>query len=578
MTRMSDLVDWMSEELAESKNERKLFEEFRSSLSKLQQNLHHADRISHSLVGLLERVENRFDEASSDMKYLDDRIAPLQTANMNIKLSINESEEILHQLESPKDNFQESKSSTIVSNYITTRSNVLTDNLNRIIICNGEQRYTNAIKNLSNDTIQSAVSIFSSHQSLKMDPMRKKSRFYEFSTDPFIEITEEYISMLKDERNHFAEFLQNIPEDEKTNVPSFERGFAEIATPSLKEFDKKSKNIGNEMELSENLFVLLDVAYHLRSSGERWRNLGQAIRLSFESIIDNIHLRIFDLLQDCIEDIREDSIPPNSETMLHEFTVLSMNFLKRIVYFELILKEVISNKQSNDRKSKEQITSLSEYVETLLSKITNNLENKSKGFKNESLESMFIITNIHHVLKHISNDDPTTKDKEENSPLLKRYVTRATEQLYQSKKEQHKFRYLEDSWAKAIQPLQDVQDSLPPEGTQSMSRSKRHKIKGALSKFNEKFKDLHSIFKNVGINNEQLRQEIIEITVSRVKPVYASFLKHAKTIPFSSHKNKYLTYDAKTLEDMLHQIGYGVDLDQNLTVRSAPNKKKRKFF
>eukprot|EP00761_Pharyngomonas_kirbyi_P004408 gb/GECH01004412.1/.p1 GENE.gb/GECH01004412.1/~~gb/GECH01004412.1/.p1 ORF type:complete len:657 (+),score=135.49 gb/GECH01004412.1/:1-1971(+) len=358
-------------------------------------------------------------------------------------------------------------------------------------------------------------------------------RFYQAGTHPFIFFARFYFQLLRLERQILSQF---------TTGPEFEAYFSETIKASLQLFIIKAEQVGSRRSTSEKIFVLLDVLQTMNSQQDVWENmLGNQVRSEVTKTLETMYHRASKILKEYCDDILQDQKQVFPDGLLHEITVMSVSFVTRLIEYQDTVEYILSHYYfSNDSTLEESSSYVGRYVHILLADLVKNLESKSKNYRDRSLASIFMLSNVHHILKSITNSN------------LINIVSQRVRETYLVQVEKYQKAYIRQSWEKPLDYLQDIK-KLPPVGT-SLSRSAKRDIKHRLQKFNNAFQQLHRTHKMYSIHDEQLRTELVKLTINTVKPVYETFVRYANQVNFTSRKNKYIVYDVKTVEDMLYQF------------------------
>lgn len=171
--------------------------------------------------------------------------------------------------------------------------------------------------------------------------------------------------------------------------------------------------------------------------------------------------------------------------------------------------------------------------------LKNNLEGKSRLYKDSALTYLFLMNNIHYIVQKVKGSELIT------------YLGDDWVRRHSGKVRQYATNYQRVSWNKVVSCLRD-------EGVQSVAGNYSNSVvsKGALK---ERFKRFNTVFEEVLktqttwiVADPQLREELRISVTEKLLPAYRSFMGRIGIhLEGDKHAERYLKYSPEDLEECL---------------------------
>ncbi|CAH1418063.1 unnamed protein product [Lactuca virosa] len=219
-----------------------------------------------------------------------------------------------------------------------------------------------------------------------------------------------------------------------------------------------------------------------------WKRLGESIR--------GIFLELENLIR---RDPAKAAVPGGG---LHPITRYVMNYI-RAACSRATLEQVFDD--NLDGSSPSPSSSLPVQISWIMEVLENNLESKSKTYRDPALSSVFMMNNGRYIVKKVKGD-------ELGSLLGDDWIRKQT-----SKVRQHHVNYQRSSWHKILNTLK-----LDNSNLSSNVASKA--LKDKLKLFNSQFEDIFRTQSTWAIFDEQLREELKISVAGTLLPAYRNFL------------------------------------------------------
>ncbi|KAM0051154.1 putative exocyst complex component Exo70, cullin repeat-like-containing domain superfamily [Helianthus debilis subsp. tardiflorus] len=219
-----------------------------------------------------------------------------------------------------------------------------------------------------------------------------------------------------------------------------------------------------------------------------WKRLGESIR--------GIFVELENLIQ---RDPVKAAVPGGG---LHPITRYVMNYL-RAACSRPTLKQVFDDYVEQSSTS----SSLSVQIAWIMDVLENNLESKSKAYRDPALSSVFMMNNGRYIVKKV-------KDDELGSLLGDDWIRKQT-----SRVRQHHVNYQRSSWHKILNTLK-----LDNNNSSSSSNLASKALKDKLKLFNSQFIEICRNQSTWVIFDEQLRDELKISVAGTLLPAYRNFL------------------------------------------------------
>ncbi|CAA3025097.1 exocyst complex component EXO70A1-like [Olea europaea subsp. europaea] len=326
--------------------------------------------------------------------------------------------------------------------------------------------------------------------------------------------------------------------------------FAEVMGNSVAMLLSFGEAIAKSRRSPEKLFVLLDMY-------EIMRELQPDIDIIFASkycgemreAAKVLTKRLAQTAQETFGDFEEAVEKDATKTAVldgtvHPLTSYVINYVKFVFDYQSTLKQLF--KEFNDGDEDEQLASLTTRI---MQALQNNLDGKSKQYKDPALTQLFLMNNIHYIVRSVR--------KSEAKDLLGGDWV----QIHRRVVQQHANQYKRISWSKilqclSIQGLQGGSSSFGDAG--STANVSRAMIKDRYKTFNIQFEEIHQRQSQWTVPDTELRESLRLAVAEVLLPAYRSFVKrYGPLIQGGKNPQKYIRYSPEDLERMLAEFFEG---------------------
>ncbi|KAK3119851.1 hypothetical protein QOZ80_9AG0676350 [Eleusine coracana subsp. coracana] len=232
---------------------------------------------------------------------------------------------------------------------------------------------------------------------------------------------------------------------------------------------------------------------------------------------------------------------------VHPLTSYVINYVKFLLDYQSTLELLFEEFETSDAEFK-----FPAVITRIMQSLQNNLDGKSKQYKDPALTYLFLMNNIYFMVtkvrrsevKHILGDD-----------WIERH-----HRIVQQNVDQYK----NVAWAKILQTL-----SVQFAGSSGISSAT---IKERLKSFNMQFEELHAKQSQWSIPDQELRQSLRIAVAEVLLPAYQSFVQlFSILIENSKNQQKYIRYSPEAVDQLLGQFFEG---QQSVEEKEAiPGKK-----
>ncbi|EEE61942.1 hypothetical protein OsJ_16695 [Oryza sativa Japonica Group] len=234
---------------------------------------------------------------------------------------------------------------------------------------------------------------------------------------------------------------------------------------------------------------------------------------------------------------------------VHYMTSYVTDYIKFLFDYQSSIKQIFGDPCVEDEKDTDVVSQIVGAIHAL----ETNLAMKAKQYKDLALGHLFLMNNIHYIVKYIGRSE--LKD------LLGADWIERQRRIVQ----QHATRYRRVAWLKVLECLstQGLTSSVGSsiDVTQGSFRNiknsttSRSVIKERLKCFNMRFEEICQKQMNWGVPDRDLRDSLILMIAEILLPAYRSFLKHFGPLVENSHSAlKYMKYTPESLEQALGNL------------------------
>eukprot|EP00249_Psilotum_nudum_P024182 c29114_g1_i2 orf=360-2162(+) len=337
--------------------------------------------------------------------------------------------------------------------------------------------------------------------------------------------------------------------------------FAELAKGAMMQLLNFGEAIAVSRRSSERLFKILDMYETLRDLIDKINSIfcGPAC-LNVRSEAMGILTRLgedacgtFAEFENAVQ--RETSKSPVPGGAVHPLTRYVMNYMRFLSDYTDTLNGLLDDRSSGAPMStdesalgsvdflSEDTSPLSARVVSLIQHLENNLEGKSKMYRDPALSFLFMMNNCNYVVQKV-------KDSEVRTLLGDDWIRRHT-----GKVRQYHNGYQRAAWSKVLSCLRDEGIHVSGGFTSGVSRTV---LKERFKNFNAAFEEIIKTQSTWIVSDSQLRTELQIAIAEMLLPAYRSFLGRFRNhLDLEKNPEKYLKYTTDELEAYLHDLFEG---------------------
>ncbi|GLT50057.1 hypothetical protein SLA2020_235690 [Shorea laevis] len=330
--------------------------------------------------------------------------------------------------------------------------------------------------------------------------------------------------------------------------------FAEVTASSVSVLLSFGEAIAKSKRSPEKLFVLLDMYEIMRELHSEIEALfkGKACTEIRESAL-GLTKRLAQTAKDTFGDFEEAVEKDATKTAVldgtvHPLTSYVINYVKFLFDYQSTLKQLFQEFEKGDETNSQ----LASVTMRIMQALQTNLDGKSKQYKDPALTHLFLMNNIHYMVRSVRRSEAKDLLGDDWVQIHRRIV------------QQHANQYKRNAWFKILQTL-SVQGLTSSGGGSSVggdsgnsSGASRALVKDRFKTFNMQFEELHQRQSQWTVPDTELRESLRLAVAEVLLPAYRSFVKRFGNL-VESGKNplKYIKYTAEDLERMLGEFFEG---------------------
>ncbi|XAR53529.1 hypothetical protein NMG60_11022119 [Bertholletia excelsa] len=335
--------------------------------------------------------------------------------------------------------------------------------------------------------------------------------------------------------------------------------FAEVTASSVAVLLSFGEAIAKSKRSPEKLFVLLDMYEIMRELHSEIETLfkGKACSEIRDSAL-GLTKRLAQTAQETFGDFEEAVEKDATKTAVldgtvHPLTSYVINYVKFLFDYQSTLKQLFQEFE-NGKETESQLASVTMRI---MQALQTNLDGKSKQYKDPSLTHLFLMNNIHYMVRSVRRSEAKDLLGDDWIQRHRRIV------------QQHANQYKRIAWAKILQSL-SVQGLTSSGGGSSVgvdgpnsSGVSRAIVKDRLKIFNIQFEELHQRQSQWTVPDTELRESLRLAVAEVLLPAYRSFIKRfGPLVENGKNPQKYIRYTAEDLDRMLGEFFEGKTLDE----------------
>jgi len=217
------------------------------------------------------------------------------------------------------------------------------------------------------------------------------------------------------------------------------------------------------------------------------------------------------------------------------------------------LKQLFQEFDNKDGTSSQ----LASVTTRIMQALQTNLDGKSKQYKDQALTHLFLMNNIHYMVRSVRRSEAKDLLGDDWVQRHRRIV------------QQNANSYKRNAWSKILQCL-SIQGLASSGGGSSMggdggnsSGASRALIKERFRTFNMQFEELHQKQSQWTVPDSELRESLRLAVAEVLLPAYRSFVKRfGPMVESGKNPQKYIRYTAEDLERMLGEFFEGKNFNE----------------
>ncbi|KAJ7556873.1 hypothetical protein O6H91_05G102600 [Diphasiastrum complanatum] len=336
--------------------------------------------------------------------------------------------------------------------------------------------------------------------------------------------------------------------------PYRERCFAEVAESGFIVLLSSGDAIAKSKKSPEKLFVLLDMyetmcdllpEIEIIFSGDP----SAGIRETASGLTKRLSQTAQETFNDFLEAVEKDATKtPVLDGTVHPLTSYVINYVKFLFDYQATVKQLFEEDENVDKSSSQLATATRKILQVL----QNNLDGKSKQYKDPALTQLFLMNNMHYIVRSVRRSEAKDLLGDDWVQRHRRIV------------QQHATTYQRTAWGKALQYLSGQGLSSSSGGSTGLTGNadsggmSRAVIKERFKNFNLLFEELHQKQTQWTIPDSELREAVRLAIAEVLLPAYRNFLRRYSSI-LDNGKNpqKYMKYSPEDLERLLGEFFEG---------------------
>ncbi|KAJ6756129.1 EXOCYST SUBUNIT EXO70 FAMILY PROTEIN [Salix purpurea] len=296
----------------------------------------------------------------------------------------------------------------------------------------------------------------------------------------------------------------------------------------------------------KNYFVLLDMYEIMRELHSEIELLfGSKACIEMRDSASSLTKRLAQTAQETFCDFEEAVEKDATKTAVldgtvHPLTSYVINYVKFLFDYQSTLKQLFQEFDASDPDAQ-----LASVTTRIMQALQNNLDGKSKQYRDPALTQLFLMNNIHYIVRSVRRSEAKDLLGDDWVQIHRRIV------------QQHANQYKRVSWAKILQCL-SVQGGGGIGGDGSASGISRAAVKDRFKTFNVQFEELHQRQSQWTVPDSELRESLRLAVAEVLLPAYRSFLKRfGPMIENGKNPQKYIRYSPEDLDHMMNEFFEG---------------------
>ncbi|XP_068659765.1 exocyst complex component EXO70A1-like [Aristolochia californica] len=333
--------------------------------------------------------------------------------------------------------------------------------------------------------------------------------------------------------------------------------FAEVTANSVAMLLSFGEAIARSKRSPEKLFVLLDMYEIMRELQPEIESIfeGKPCNEMREAAL-SLTKRLAQTAQETFGDFEEAVEKDATKTAVldgtvHPLTSYVINYVKFLFDYQSTLKQLFQEFDIGGDGSNSQLANVTMRI---MQALQTNLDGKSKQYKDPALTQLFLMNNIHYMVRSVRRSEAKDLLGDDWVQRHRRIV------------QQHANQYKRVAWGKILQCL-SVQSTGSSGGGSGMgadggsganSGVSRAMVKDRFKTFNMQFEELHQRQSQWTVPDNELRESLRLAVAEVLLPAYRSFIKRfGSMIENGKNPTKYIRYTPEDLDRMLGEFFEG---------------------
>ncbi|XP_078164351.1 exocyst complex component EXO70A1-like [Carex rostrata] len=329
--------------------------------------------------------------------------------------------------------------------------------------------------------------------------------------------------------------------------------FAEVTSNSLSVLMSFGEAVAKSKRSPEKLFVLLDMYEIMRELQPDIEMIfeGKACAEMRESAL-TLAKRLAETAQETFDDfvdaVEKDATKTTvTDGTVHPLTSYVINYVKFLFDYQSTLKQLFQESGTSGDESHSQLATVTMRI---MQALQTNLDAKSKQYKDQALTSLFLMNNIHYMVRSVRRSEAKDLLGDDWIQRHRRIV------------QQNANQYRRVAWSKILQSIaaQGLTSSGGGTGAgdSGSGGASRALIKDRFRSFNIQIEELYQRQCQWTVPDPELRESLRLAVAEVLLPAYRSFIKRfGPLVENSKNPQKYIKYTPEDLEKMLGEFFEG---------------------
>ncbi|XP_057526138.1 exocyst complex component EXO70A1-like [Amaranthus tricolor] len=325
--------------------------------------------------------------------------------------------------------------------------------------------------------------------------------------------------------------------------------FAEVTSSCVSSLLSFGDAIARSKRSPEKLFVLLDMYEIMRELQPEIERIFEGrpcteMRESAASLTKRLAQTAQETFGDFEEAVEKDATKTIvMDGTVHPLTSYVINYVKFLFDYQSTLKQLFQEFSAEDPGAQ-----LAALTTRIMQALQINLDGKSKQYKDCALTQLFLMNNIHYIVRSVRRSDAKDLLGDDWVQRHRRIV------------QQHANQYKRVSWSKilqflSVQPAGSTGSAATPDAAPPLPRAM---VKERFKNFNLQFEELHQRQSQWTVPDSELRESLRLAVAEVLLPAYRNFFKrYGPMIESGKNPQKYIRFSAEELERMLNEFFEG---------------------